>query len=132
MHRKRIDNLIKLSANDRYEYFIRTAAEKEKIWCIVVDDKFVTTIDFDEDDEVFFVWPHEEVAQICCRQEYMEANARIVPLQLDFFLKSVVPEMSSKGILFGIFFNSIGEGLTTTGESLAKEVVSEYNDIWFD
>ncbi|GBC63448.1 DUF2750 domain-containing protein [Desulfonema ishimotonii] len=130
MHEKQIENLLNLSAEERYDFFIRHCAGFEEVWGLSVeDDNWIVFRDKDGDD-VFPVWPHTDLAEVCCFDEHKDLNAKPRRIQLDEFLQECIPEMVADKIWFGIFFNHKREGLIIDGNRLKKALEEEVRTVW--
>ena len=130
MHDEQIKNLLRLSAKERYEYFIRYCADFEEVWGLVVgEDNWVIFKDH-ENDEIFPVWSHFDLAKICCFEEHKEMGATPQLIKLEAFIKKCIPNMISKNIYFGVFYNTDREGLAINGTSLKKALEDEVASVW--
>jgi hypothetical protein len=69
MHPDKIKNILALSAEDRYGYFIRNVADFEEVWLIKHNDKFVMLGDKAE-QLVIPVWPEKEFAELLLTKEW--------------------------------------------------------------
>lgn len=122
---KQIDNLINHSPQERYDYFLRNCADLEQVWGLVVgEDNWVIFKDADG-DEVFPVWPHSELAEVCCFEEHRKMGAMPQAIKLTSFIENCVPDMIADHIYFGVFFDNEGEGLAIDGGALKAELEAE-------
>jgi len=130
MHEKQIDNLLKQSPEQRYEYFVRYCADFEQVWGLVIGgDNWVIFKDADG-DEIFPIWPHPDLAEACCFEEHKKMGAKPQSISLESFIRNCVPDMVSDGVYFGIFYNNYREGLAVEGEALKAALEEEVGSVW--
>jgi len=60
--KKKIENILRMSEDERYNYFIRKVADFEELWGLN-DDGWALLGDND-DNRIFPVWPEKEFAVI--------------------------------------------------------------------
>lgn len=63
MHHEKIKNILSLSSEDRYGYFIRKVADFEEVWIIKDQNSFVTLGDKDEQVSIP-VFPEQQFAEL--------------------------------------------------------------------
>jgi hypothetical protein len=126
MHKDKIKNILNLSSEERYEYSIREIVKLEKIWAVATADSWVMIAD-ESGDEVFPIWPHQEVAELCILEELKVTGYFIKPIELNSFLKYCIPDMEENDILFGVFYNEKKEALAITPDKLKTDLDEEYN-----
>ncbi|TQV73372.1 DUF2750 domain-containing protein [Denitrobaculum tricleocarpae] len=130
MNEKQIENLLNQSAQERYEYFVRYCADFQEVWGLTVgEDGWVIFKDSDG-DEVFPLWPHKDLAEVCCFGEHRSMGAKPQSIPLDSFLQNCVPDMISEKIYFGVFYNKSREGLAVDGYSLKEALEAEVSSVW--
>ncbi len=129
MHEKQIENLLKQTPHNRYEYFIRYCADFEQVWGLVVgEDNWVIFKD-DNGDEIFPLWSHPDLADTCCFDEHRKMGAIPQAIDLDSFIQNCIPDMESAGVYFGIFYDKLRVGLVVTSEEL-KIALEEEGSAW--
>ncbi|WP_179024980.1 DUF2750 domain-containing protein [Shewanella sp. Scap07] len=130
MHEKQIENLLKQSPEQRYEYFVRYSADFEQVWGLVVaDDNWVIFKDADG-EEIFPLWSHPDLAEACCFEEHKQMGAKPQAIGLESFIKNCIPDMVSDGVYFGIFYDKSRVGLVVEGEVLKVELEEEVRTVW--
>ena len=130
MHEKQIENLLKQSPEERYEYFVRYCADFEQVWGLVVgDDNWVIFKDANG-DEIFPLWPHSDLAEVCCFEEHKKMGAKPQAISLDSFIKNCIPDMVSGGVSFGVFYDNKREGLAVEGRELKSAFEEEVKTVW--
>ena len=130
MHERQIENLLKQSPEQRYEYFVRYSADFEQVWGLVVgEDKWVIFKDADG-DEIFPLWSHPDLAAACCFEEHKQMGARPQAIALESFIQNCIPDMVSGEVRFGIFYDKSREGLVIEGETLKAALEDEVGSVW--
>ena len=130
MHQKQIENLLKQSPAQRYEYFVRHCADFEQVWGLAVGyDNWIIFKDNDG-DEIFPLWPHPELAEKCCFEEHKQMGAKPQAIGLESFIKNCIPDVVSNGVIFGIFYDQLRVGLSVHGEKLKADLEAEINTVW--
>jgi len=63
LNAKQVDNIFKLSCEERYDYFLNKLADWQELWILVNEDKQFLKI-FSEEDALEYVpvWPHPDFA----------------------------------------------------------------------
>ena len=125
MHLKQIENLLKLSSEDRVEYFVRYCADFEEIWGLTVDDNNWIIFKDAEGDEIFPLWPHKDLADFCAFDEHKEMGAKPSSISIYSFIEEFIGDPSLKDVYFGIFYNKNREALVLKGETLKEELEAE-------
>ena len=127
MHKEKIKNILKLDADDRYWYSIREIVKLELVWAISNDDSWVMFVDKNQ-DEIFPIWPHKEVAEICVFEELKVKNYYIKPIKYNLFIKYCIPEMEEDHILFGMFYDEERKAIVVSPQQLKIDLLNEYNE----
>lgn len=124
MNSNKIKNIINLNADERYNYSIREFVKLEKIWAVSILDSWLTFVD-ENGDEVFPIWPHKEVAEICIFEEMKVKEYVIESIDYEKFKKFCIPDMNNDKILFGVFYNDKRQGNIIEGDSLLEDLEME-------
>lgn len=127
MHEKQVENLLKLSPEERLEYFVRYCADFEQVWGLVVEEEDWILFKDQQGKEIFPIWPHESLAQFCCFQEFKQLNAKPQKMTLSSFLEKCIPDMITSNVLFGVFYDTNRIGLTVDGDYLKLVIEEEIN-----
>ncbi|MBO6495888.1 MAG: DUF2750 domain-containing protein [Roseivirga sp.] len=125
MHSKQVENLLKLSNEERVDYLIRYCADWEEIWGLTLDDNNWVVIKDDEGDEIFPIWPSKCLAEHCMFQEHRDLNAKPSPINVYSFLDQFINDPDLEGVYFGVFYNTNREALVLQGALLKTELESE-------
>ncbi|MCL1126078.1 DUF2750 domain-containing protein [Shewanella surugensis] len=130
MHEKQIENLLKQSPEQRFEYFIRYCADFEQVWGLVVgEDNWVIFKD-SEGGEIFPLWPHPDLADVCCFEEHKHLGAKPQPIGLESFIQNCIPDMVAGKVDFGIFYDASRQGLIIGGDALKVAFEEEVDTVW--
>ncbi len=99
MNAHKRDNILQLSAQERYGYFIRTVADAETVW--VIRDGTQTVMLGEGDAQLLIpVWPEEAFAQQHLTGEWSEYLAEEMPL--DNFM-AWLDQMQAQGVGIAAF-----------------------------
>lgn len=124
MHPGKINNVINLNVEDRYWYSIREIVKLGKVWAVSTPESWVTFVD-NEGEEIFPIWPHKEVAEVCVFEELKVEGYSIEAIDYDKFKEFCIPDMVGDSILFGVFYDLNREGLAVNGEKLLEDLEEE-------
>ncbi|SFD83702.1 Protein of unknown function [Chitinophaga sp. CF118] len=100
--------MIKEPADARFKYTIKRIADWEKLWVIGDGNVFATFSD-DENNIVFPIWPFEELAQLCCIEEYSQYRPEV--MSLDDFLNEFIPDFEKSNYKLSLLPLSTGKGM---------------------
>ena len=117
-----------LTPQQRYDYFIRQVADFEEVWTIAVDDGYIMFKD-NEGDEIFPVWPHKELAELCCFEEHKAMGAFPESIEFGTFVNECIPDMIKGKVYFGVFYDKKRIGMAIDGNQLKEDLESEYDEI---
>lgn len=125
MHPKQIENLLKLSNKERVEYFIRYCSDFEEVWGLTTNkDNWIIFKDTDG-DEIFPLWPHKELAELCAFEEHKEMGVKPQSISIYSFIEEYIEDPDLKGVYYGIFYNDKREAIVLEGKTLKKELEEE-------
>ncbi|KEH85352.1 DUF2750 domain-containing protein [Clostridium novyi] len=120
MNKKEFEAVLKVSAEIRYEYFIKKIVDYEEIWGLY-DNGWVTTID--ENKRVLIpLWPKKEFAEYCARNEWKETTAKSIDLYE--FIEEWIPEMKKDKQSTSIFWNN-KDSVYRTADNLINDIMLE-------
>lgn len=129
MNENKIENLLNLSENERFEYFVQQAVNFGEVWTIA-NEKGYLIFKGNDKQEIFPVWTARELAERCMFQEHKEMGAVASKISLKSFLEQCIPDMESQGVSFGIFFNDKRAGLVISPEDLRFELDGEIDELY--
>ncbi|BBM02389.1 DUF2750 domain-containing protein [Microbulbifer sp. GL-2] len=97
-----LNEVNKLSCEDRYEYFLSVIGEEREVWILIDSQNCFLKIHTDEDGgfEYLPVWPNSELAKA-----YAEGETGLTPksIPLPQFLRKWLPGLKSDDIEIGVF-----------------------------
>ena len=126
MHEQKIQNLLKLSNEDRYWFSTREIIKLEKVWAIASPDFWVTFVDH-ENEEVFPIWPSKELAEKCIFEELKVKDYTIESIKYEDFKNMCLQDMRESKILFGVFYNKDKEAVVVNSDDLENDLVEAEN-----
>lgn len=128
MHPKQIENLFKLTNQERVDYFMRYCADWEEVWGLAInDDDWIVFKDGDE-DEIFPLWPHQDLAEYCAFEEHKEMGAEPRSISIYSFIDDFINDPDLKDVYYGIFYNKEREALVLKGEALKNGLEAELEE----
>lgn len=118
---KKIKNLVCLSDEDKYHYFIRKVVDFEQIWGLFNDGWALLT---DESGNTIFpFWPEKEIAEICATNEWDGYEAKSI--SLDDFVEKWLPGLQNDSLLLNIFYVNQNKGKTVQPQDLLFDLNNE-------
>ncbi|MBU6956900.1 DUF2750 domain-containing protein [Pseudomonas sp. CVAP len=119
-HQKKIENVLRLAPQERYDYFIRKVADVEVVWALF-DNGWATA----ESGKITAVpfWPEEGFATLCASAEWNGFTAK--PIELNDFLMRWLPGMQGDGRICQIFSTPDEQGLLVPPEDLLGVIKQE-------
>ncbi|MDN3672426.1 DUF2750 domain-containing protein [Flavobacterium branchiarum] len=121
---KKIENILKLSKKDKYDYFIRKVVDFQLIWGLNNDGWALLGDDLD--NQIFPFWPEKELAELCAVDKWSGYNAESIDLNL--FLEKWIPGMEKDNIFVSIFYTPQSKGLTVSSEKLGNDINEELEE----
>lgn len=118
---KKIENLIKLSDDEKYDYFIRKVVDYEEVWGLNKDGWALLGDDLN--NQVFPFWPEKELAELCAVGKWNGYEAS--PINLYDFLEKWIPGMEKDNILVNIFYSNQSKGKTILPRELCNDLNKE-------
>lgn len=132
MHPEKIKNLVNLNAADRYDYFIRHCADFGEIWGLFAGADNWIIIKDAAGDEIFPVWPHKELAELCMFREHQEMGAIPRLISFDSFVNHCIPDMQNHAVLFGVFYDLNRTAIAVDPLKLKNDLVAERSELFDD
>lgn len=77
---REIESVVKLTAPERYTYFIKKAADLEEIWSLKNKEGWVLASD-SEGHEIVPVWSHAEYAKLCTNNNWRDCSPEVINLR---------------------------------------------------
>lgn len=118
---KKIENVVKLSDEDRYDYFIRKVADFEELWGL--HNNGWALLGDDLNNQILPFWPEKEFAELCAVGQWAEYKAKSI--NLDSFLEKWVSGMEKDKMLVNIFRTPRSKGKTVSPRELGNDIEEE-------
>lgn len=114
-----ISTTSRLSAEERYAYFVEKTLEYGQVWSLKNEEGWVLG-EASEDTEAIPVWPHSKFAELCATGAW--ANHDAESIALDVFLKRFVPGMLADSRVLAVFEVPGGTALVTDPAAVAHDL----------
>lgn len=96
MKNNKINNVINLTASERYNYFIRKISDFEEVWGLKDEEGWAL---MGNNEQVLFpVWCETEFAELCKWNNYQPT-----PIPLDDFIEKLLPMLEKDNIMLAVF-----------------------------
>ncbi|MDQ1097678.1 MULTISPECIES: DUF2750 domain-containing protein [Chryseobacterium] len=118
---KKIGNILRMSENERYDYFIRKVADFEVLWGL--DDNGWALLGDNEGRQVLPLWPEKEFAELCAIDQWEGFKPKEISLN-DFFEKWI-PGMTNDNTLVNIFLTPEEKGSVISPKDLGVDLQNE-------
>ena len=99
MHHKKIENILALSDEARYSYFVTTIAETEEVWGLYQNGW--ATLSDKEKRIIIPFWPEKEFALMACADQWQDYTPKSIVL--NDFKNKWLPGMSRDNSLANLF-----------------------------
>ncbi|WP_255462680.1 DUF2750 domain-containing protein [Galbibacter sp. BG1] len=119
---KKISNIINLSAQERYDYFIRKIADFEEVWGLYDGDGWAMTMD-DGGRKAMPFWPEKEFAKLCAQNEW--ENYKPKAIGLDDFIEKWLVGMYKDNLKAVVFYTPNNKGLIIYPHKLKDDLEEE-------
>lgn len=119
----KIRNVLELSSNERYLYFVRKIADFEEVWGLRGDSGWLTVHGANPDQVGFPVWPELEFAELCATDEWHGMTASKIAL-VDF-LEKWLPGLSTDKRVVSVFPTSGSKSLLIDPLVLLEDIRRE-------
>lgn len=114
LNEKEISAVSALSRDERLGYFIKRAADFERVWGI--DEAGWVLSALNDGRSVFQLWPFADYAALCCVGEWASCAPKAI--DLDDFMESFLADFEESGMLIGIFYTPHDAGAILTASEL--------------
>jgi hypothetical protein len=104
MHPKKFENVVSMSADGRYWYFIRTVADAQEVWLLETEGGFPLSIEMEPGSLVYPAWPEKEFAEAAARERPGWGLTTATSRPLDEFMERWLPGMQRDGTKVGVFW----------------------------
>lgn len=118
MKNNKIDNVINLTASERYKYFIRKISDFEEVWGLKDEEGWAL---MGNDEQVLFpIWCEMEFADLCKWDKY---QATAIPL--NDFMEKLLPKLEEDNILLAVFPTPKGQGIIRKIADVRSDIEKE-------
>jgi hypothetical protein len=122
MNPSKLKNILALSLEEKYYYFIRKCTELEEVWGL--HNEGWATLGDDENNTIIPFWPEEEFAKLNCSNNWQKCQPK--PIALNDFIAKWIPGMIEDKRLANIFYFEEGSSkIIITPQQLLEDINSE-------
>jgi len=118
---KKIENILKMTEDERYDYFIRKVADFEQIWGL--NDNGWALLGDNDGNQILPLWPEKEFAELCAVDQWK--NYKPESIELNNFLKKWIPGMINDKTLINIFLTPSANGSVVSPPTLESDLEDE-------
>lgn len=118
---KKIENIVKMTEDERYDYFIRKVADFEQVWGL--NDNGWALLGDDDGNQILPLWPEREFAELCAVDQWK--NYKPESIELDNFLEKWIPGMINAKTLINIFLTPDAKGSVVSPPTLESDLQDE-------
>jgi len=123
MNSEQYENVLALSAKERYSHFIGKVADWEQLWSLYNEKEGWLLRTTNENVEYFSVWPHPEYAKNIAKEYYPEYNED--EISLEDFMSNLLPKLDSDNVKVGVFPNPEGNTWLMEAKDLLQDLQEE-------
>lgn len=117
MHKKKIENIFKLSAKERFSYFVRKVTDFEEVWGLSDGTEWALLGD-NNNNKLFPVWPEKDFAEICANGPWNSYIPKLIKLE-DFISKLSI-KLDSEEINYAVFLTTENKGIIISPKELCE------------
>ncbi len=117
------ENVLALSAKERYSHFIGKVADWEQLWGLYNENEGWLTRTTPEEVEYISVWPHPKYAEKISKEYYPEYNEK--EISLEYFMSNWLPKLNSDNMKIGVFPNQEGNTWLVEANDLLQDLQDE-------
>lgn len=118
---RKIENILKMSENERYDYFIRKVSDFEEIWGL--NDKGWALLGDNNGNNILPLWPEKEFAELCAVDQWKDYKPELI--ELNNFLEKWIPGMTNDKTLVNIFSTPNTKGTVVSPNDLHSDLQDE-------
>lgn len=121
VHQKKIINLLKMSGEERFSYFIRKVTDSEAVWGLF-DSGWALSTD-DKGKKAIPFWPEKDFSSLCAEGVWENYNSK--QIKLDLFISKWLPGMEKDRVLAAIFPTPKNKGVIIQPNKLLTSLEDE-------
>ncbi|WP_291591792.1 DUF2750 domain-containing protein [Bacteroides sp.] len=118
MKNNKINNIVNLTASERYDYFIRKVADFEEVWGL--KDTEGWALMGNKEQVLFPVWCEIEFAELCKWDNYQPTA-----IPLDDFIEKLLPKLEKDDVMLAIFPIPKGKGVICKVQGVKSDIEKE-------
>jgi hypothetical protein len=122
MNQAQFDQVISLSAEERYSHFISKVADWQQLWTLKGPDGFVL-FGGDADQQCVPVWSHPDYATALAKDAWSDCSPH--ELNLEAFMSRWIPGMSKDNRMVAVFPTPEGKGTVVDPQRLEEDLSVE-------
>mgnify|MGYP002284679668 FL=1 len=129
MHKKKIENIFKLSAKERFSYFVRKLTDLEEVCGLSEGTEWALLWD-NYNNKLFPVWPEKDFAEICANGPWNSYIPKLIKLE-DFISKLSI-KLDSEEINYAVFLTTENKGIIISPKELCEVLEMEIEQEEYD
>ena len=123
MNTKKIENVISMPVEERYDYFIRKVAEFKEVWSIGNENGWALLND-NENRIIVPFWPEKEFALLCCSEQWTNYTPKLI--MLNDFMSRWLPGMKNDNRFANVFYTPTNRtGSIVEPDTLLQDINDE-------
>lgn len=118
---KKIENILKMSESERYDYFVRKVADFEQLWGL--NNNGWALLGDDKGNRILPIWPEKEFAQLCAVDQWKSYSPEVI--ELNNFLEKWIPGMLNDKTMLNVFLTPNSKGTVVSPDQLDEDLQDE-------
>ena len=125
LNKKEVQAVIALPSEQRYQYFIKKAADTNTVWGLWNQGWAMGVTD--EKEPTIPVWPASEYAELSRIGDWQNYVPRSI--DLSEFMQELLPQLRKDGVRISLFDTPSGEGIFIDDNELIRDLEDELSKI---
>jgi hypothetical protein len=121
LHPREMEAVLVLDAPERYSHFVKQVADRDGAWGLWKDGWAMGHDD--EGNPTFPIWPAQEYAELCAKEEWDGFEASEIPLY--DLIDELLPKLRADRIIPSIFRTPAGQSVMPAIEQLLDDLRTE-------
>ena len=118
---KKIENILNMTPDDRYLYFIRKITDFEEIWGLYNNGWAMAENNLNQ--QIIPFWPERDFAELCKTDIWQSYSSKSI--NLSDFMNKWLPGMNVDGKMAGVFYTPKDNGIVTTPVKILNDINDE-------
>lgn len=123
--KEQFDNVMRLSADARYDYFVKKVADWGEIWSLADADGWVSLSA--DGEECFPVWPHPDYAASYAIEDWSNCKPKMITL--DVWMDRWIAGLERDNTMVAIFPNEDEEGVVVSPAEIRDSLLDELESV---